>query len=62
MKDNGIPKLKVTTPSERSYTPSPKRNLKRHPELTRLMFSNYDCQLDEFSEDECCKKCLCTII
>lgn len=59
-----IPKLKVTTPSERSYTPSPKRNLRRPPELTRLLFLDYHKRLEEFNEEECCQKCpcLCTIV
>ena len=62
MDDNDIPKLKVTTPSERCYTPSPKKKLRRNPELTRLLFLSYPYQVEEPKEEDCCGKCLCTII
>jgi hypothetical protein len=64
MDDNDVPKLQVTTPSERCYTPSPKKKIriKRNPELTRLLFFQYDYKVEEPKEEDCCGKCLCTII
>ena len=60
-----IPIIKVTTPSDRSYTPSPK-NVKRKkgkkPKLEKIIIIDYSSGHIEHEYQSKCTLCCCTVL